>query len=184
MSIPTPSSTVTAAGSGSYDYAYTVSGWSGSCTSFYGAAAYVINSFQMPYFSDAGITAIQSPTGWSYAIEATDTFGLGSGAETLVWTASTGYGIDPSDGTAPAGSLSGFGYKAGYSSVYSPAGELIGTDPYLITVDPALPGSPAALAAGLVPTTFPSASAVPEPSSALALLAGIGLLGFVRRRRA
>lgn len=178
---PSPASTVTAEATGSYAYDYTLSGAGGSCVFFYGSANYVIESFQVPYFADAGIRAIESPAGWTYAITDTDTFGLGSGAQTLVWTADAGYGVQPDTGSG-APTLSGFGYTASYTSVYAPAGVLLGTSPYLDFVDPALPGSPDALAAGLVPTPFPAASPVPEPSTALALFAGLGLLAFARRR--
>jgi len=184
ISIQAPTSTVTPDGSGNYAYDYTLSGVGGSCVFFHGSDNYVTNTFEMPYFADAGITAIESPAGWTYAIVATDTFSLGSGAETLVWTADTGYGLQPDTGTGTVPTQSGFGYAAGYGSAYSEAGVLLGTSPYPDFVDPALPGSPDALAAGLQLKAFPSASAVPEPSAALALLAGLGLLGFVRRRRA
>lgn len=181
IATPSPASTVTPAGPGTYTYDYTLSGASGSCVFFYGSANYAINAFEVPYFADAGITAITSPTGWSYAIEATDTFGLGSGAQTLVWTAGAGFGLQPDTGTG-APTLSGFGYASAYDSVYAPAGVLTGTSPFLTIVDPALPGSPAALAAGLVPTPFPSASAVPEPSGLAVMLAGLGLVALARRR--
>ena len=183
FSSQTPTSTVTAEGPGSYAYAYTVSGEQGSCPLFYGSAPYVVNAFEVPYFTDAGITDIHAPTGWSYSIDATDTFGLGSGAETLVWTAAAGYGVQPITSTLPAGSLSGFGYTSSYGSVYAPGALVVGSFP-LDIVDPALPGSPEALAAGLLPTSFPSASAVPEPSVLLTMLAGLGMVAIARRRRA
>ena len=183
MSVPSPVSTVTPTGSGAYDYAYTLTGESGSCVDFYGAAPFTITAFELPYFADAGVTAILSPTGWTAHIDATDAFGLGGGAQTLVWTAGAGYGLAATDDPAAAMTLSGFGYTAGFSSVYAPAGYQT-SSPYLAIVDPALPGSPDALAAGLQPTPFPVASTVPEPSTRLALLAGLGLLAIVRRRRA
>jgi hypothetical protein len=184
FSVQSPASTVTAEGADGYAYAYTVTGAQGSCPLFYGPEPYAIGSFQLPYFSDAGITDIRSPAGWTYAIVDTDEFGLGSGAETLVWTATGGATIGAASSEGPAGSLSGFGYTASYSSVYSQAGVQTVSGAFPILVDPALPGSPDALAAGLVPTTFPSASVVPEPSTLLTMFAGLGLVMAARCRRA
>ena len=184
MGVFSPASTVTPQASGTYDYAYTLTSEFGSCVSFHGAAPYVINSFEMPYFADAGVTAIESPAGWTAHIDSTDAFGLGGGAETLVWTASAGFGLAPVTDISDRLSLSGFGYTADYASAYAPAGYLTGSSTLLEPVDPALPASPEALAAGLVPTSFPSASAVPEPSVLLTMLAGLGFVAAARRRRA
>ncbi len=186
VAYPTISSTVTPTGSGSYDYGYSVGAAHGSCVAYYGTAPYVLEAFELPYFADAGITAIQSPEGWSAAILDVDTFNLGNGAETLVWTASAGYGIQPVDSSYTGDgvpSLPGFGYTADYGSAESPSGVKVHSfqDPWI--VDPALPASPTALAAGLLPASFPSLSAAPEPSSALALLAGLAFLATRRRAR-
>ena len=184
MRIPSPASTVTPQPSGTYDYAYTLTGEFGSCVNFFGPTNYVINAFEMPYFADAGVTAIQSPTGWTAHVDTTDAFGLGGGAETLVWTAAAGFGLAPATEMSGALSLSGFGYTADFTSAYATAGYLTGSSTLLLPVDPALPGSPEALADGLVLTSFPSASAVPEPSVPLTMLAGLGLVAAARRRRA
>jgi hypothetical protein len=182
ISTPTPTSTVTPAAGTSYDYQYTVTGVSGSCVAFYGPERYVVDAFELPYFADAGVTAIQSPTGWTARVVADDTFNLGHGAETLVWTADASSGIQPGNNAdVLAQTLAGFGYTANYSSAYAPGGIQIQSGNFTI-VDPALPASPAALEAGLQPTTFPTASSVPEPSIAFSMIAGLACLTLVRRR--
>lgn len=67
--------TVTANGSNSWTYDFTVhNDTTGFPTtfgdgSFYGGEANIIVDWELPYFTDMGITNIQSPTGWSFAIE-------------------------------------------------------------------------------------------------------------------
>ncbi len=180
---PTIGSTVTGSGN-SYAYAYSVGATYGSCIAYYGSAPYVIEAFELPYFSDAGITDIQSPTGWSAAVVDVDAFGLGNGAQTLVWTAASGYEIQPFGGDwvdEGVPSLAGFGYTAGYNSAESPSGVQVPASQTLWVIDPALPASPSAIAAGLQAADFPPLSAAPEPSSALALLAGLAFLATRRR---
>jgi hypothetical protein len=179
-----PASTVTPDSAGTYDYGYAVQAVTGSCVDIHGSASYVIDAFEVPYFTDAGITNIVAPSGWTAAVVDTDTFNLGSGAETLVWTAATGFGIQPDSVFAsPSAPLAGFGYTALYGSAYAPAGLVLGSFQDLDIVDPALPASPSALTAGLQLASFPSLSAVPEPSTLLAMLAGLGCLAVARRRR-
>lgn len=182
ISVGTPTSTVTPKSGHRFEYDYTLSATTGSCINFYGTTNYTVNGFELPYFADAGITSILSPAGWTAHIVDTDTFGLGSGAETLVWTAASGYGLQPdADFTHRTPTLSGFGYTAGFASAYAPAG--IQLQAFTEIVDPALPASPLALQAGLQPAQFPPLSSVPEPSALLAMLAGLGCLAIVRRRR-
>lgn len=184
IGVAAPTSTVTPQGSGAFAYDYTVSGAAGSCVDFHGPANYVVDAFELPYFADAGITGIRSPAGWTATIVDADTFGLGNGAQTLLWTASAGYGIAPTaDFSQPAATLSGFGYTAGFTAAYSPAGVQLAGFGQPDIVDPALPASPLALQAGLQPAQFPPLSSVPEPSAWLAMLAGVGCLAIVRRRR-
>jgi len=178
---PAPGSTVTPTGSGSFNYSYTVFGDVSSCVGFYGSSNFYVNQFEVPYFPDAGVTTITSPAGWSYRILPTDTFSLGHGAETLVWTSTLGPGIAPSAGFTPASSLSGFGYTDSYAPVAGPAA-LRYADGYTDTFDPALPGSNTALADGLQPTSYP-VSPVPEPSSWALFAAGFMLIGFIRTRQ-
>ena len=73
--------------------------------------------------------------------------------------------------------MSGFGYQANYSS---------GKGPYQITQvrgaialgDPAIPLSPLAQTAGIQPMTM-----VDEPASSAMLIAGLGLMGVIVKRR-
>ncbi len=200
------SDTVTAIGGGQYSYGYAISGLvQMSCIE-----PGDIYSFSIPYFADAGITNIVSPTGWSYSIGSTDYFGLGHGAGTLTWSTTPGSGIpasllidqiyDPGMGGwvnvwSPLVELSGFGYLAMYDAAEAPYsgkaqyfynGQHQTIDLY---GDPAIPASPDALASGLLPIGSgggdPSSN-VPEPGS-LVLIA-MGLLvafasGFRSSRR-
>lgn len=129
-----------------------------------------IRTFAVPYFSDAGITSITEPAGWQHEIVNGNTFGL-LNANTLIWRA-----VGDGDGVAPGSSLSGFSYAANFGA---------GKGPFSVTNafgssyfgDPAIPLSPAALAAGI--------SAVPEPTSLAMLLAGsvVSGLGIAARRK-
>lgn len=142
--------------------------------------------FAVPYFVDAGITNIVSPTGWSYAISNSDWFQLGNGAETLIWTAAPGYEIASSryidvNGQvvlSPLGVLDGFGYEAQYAGTKGPYEE-IDTRTFTYQGDPLLPASPDAIAAGLPPL----AATVAEPSSAVLAALGLAVLALTARRR-
>ena len=131
-----------------------------------------ISQFALPFFTDAGIDAIASPTGWSSQVSASDLFNLGSGTKTIIWTADSA-----STGILVGNTLSGFGYQANYSA---------GKGPYQITQlrgasalgDPAIPLSPLAQTAGIQPMTL-----VDEPASSAMLVAGLGLMGFIVNRR-
>ena len=170
IDVQDPVTTVTPGAAGTYGYAYAVAGVTGSCVGFGNAANFQIGSFDLPYLPSAGISAITSPTGWSAQVVNTDTFGLGNGAETLVWTAGAGYDIPAFvyDGN-PAPLLSGFGYTALGGPVAGLGGVQVSNDEYLTQLDVQFAGSP---------------SAVPEPSGLLAMLAGLGCVAALRRRRA
>lgn len=133
---------------------------------------YYTNKFYLPYFSDAGITDINSPSGWSYSIEGTnDLFGLGSGAGVIHWSASTGAELALYD------VLSGFSYVSSVAgSVKAPFRlDYINGDWRL--GDPPIPASPLALAAGLAP--------IPVPAAVWLFGSGLlGLIGVARRNSA
>ena len=61
--------TVTDNGNGTWDYGYTV--FNDSFADMYGTDPFepLIVDWELPYFSDAGISNIISPYGWTYAIE-------------------------------------------------------------------------------------------------------------------
>lgn len=160
----------------SWNYSYTVTNttdcyltcdagtWYGELTS--------ISQFALPFFTDAGISAIASPTGWSSQVAANDLFNLGNGTKTIIWTADS-----TSTSILVGNTLSGFGYQANYSA---------GKGPYQITQvrgaialgDPAIPLSPLAQTAGIQPMTM-----VDEPASSAMLIAGLGLMGVIVKRR-
>jgi hypothetical protein len=163
-SVPSVADFVTPIGAGSYQYSYGVSiSNSGGCLTSG-------DRFAVPYFTDAGITNINSPTGWTYTIDNVDTFGLGFGAETLRWAAGGGFSIPV------GGNLSGFGYTASYGAVKGPFSVSDGRR--TVFGDPAIPGSPNALAAGLKQET----TAVPEPSGG-AFLSSLLVAGVIVRFR-
>lgn len=125
------------------------------------------NKFYVPYFSDAGITAINSPSGWSYTIESTnDLFSLGNSAGVIHWSASAGNELALYD------TLSGFTYTSSFTSSVKAPFRLEYTSGASLEGDPPIPASPSAIAAGLTPI-----STVPVPASIW--LFGSGLLGLI-----
>jgi hypothetical protein len=162
---PDVTGTVTASGL-TYDYAYTVTN---GCV-----GDHEVTGFYLPYFTDADISDIVVPTGWSYSIDTSDNlFGLANAGV-----------IDFSTGTPLVGYsfASGFGYTSNYAGVEGPDAISLTTNGVNSTLfgDPLIPGSPDTLAA-LGNTT------VPEPSTvaflAIALCAMVPGLGQSLRAR-
>lgn len=131
-----------------------------------------IREFAIPYFDDADIATILSPSNWTYSISSTDVFNLGFGAKAIVWEA-----VTDNAGIALGATLGGFGYESSYEP---------GKGPYSFTLgngttsygDPAIPLSPNAVAAGISPL-----SNVPEPEQYLLNLVGIAALATRLRKR-
>jgi hypothetical protein len=172
--LPSVEDFVTPTGLGSYQYSYKVS-LSPSIGCVSAGRIGVVSRFAVPYFTDAGITSIDSPTGWSYTIADIDTFELGFGAKTLQWAVDT---MAPSAVyISLGGSLSGFGYTANYGPAKGPF--LVSGGGNTVIGDPAIPGSPNALAAGLEPMGI---TAVPEPSGG-AFLYSLLVAGVIVRFR-
>lgn len=135
-----------------------------------------VTTYAIPFFSDAGITQIDSPAGWTYQILADDTFGLGFGAGTLQWST-----VGEAAGIALNASLSDFSYRSAYAPGKGPftASLRIGDT---FAGDPGIPLSPNAILAGI---GAPPA-AIPEPQTWLLFLSALGILAaraaYGRRR--
>lgn len=173
----------TSGGAGSWTYGYSVLNSSycafGNCSgTVLGEpvdALLAIGKFSVPYFDDGSISNIVSPTGWSYAVSTTDTFELGAGAGTLTWSSS-----DPAHVIAIGGALGGFSYNSIYAPGKGPFEAVLRNGASVIG-DPAVPLSPHAVAAGLLP--IGTVSPVPEPQSWMLLLAGAGMVAAMRAVR-
>jgi hypothetical protein len=191
---PIISESVTQIGASSWQYSFSITNMSNWLTSYPQYAAQYADSvkiveYKLPYFSDANITSILDPSGWTHATVNQDSFSLGNGAQTLVWTVApgssgiAGAGVNFVDyPLVPGDTLGGFSYVATYAPVKGPyaAGFAAG---YLIAGDPAIPGSPFARSAGLTIDMGYQVAAVPEPETYALMLAGLGLLGVAARRR-
>jgi hypothetical protein len=126
-----------------------------------------LTDFFVPYFSDAGISNIVVPDGWSDTIDAgDDLFGL------------AGAGVIDFESATPLGYsfTSGFSYTADFDGVEGPFAISLTTDGVGSTVfgDPLIPGSPDTLAAL-------SEASTPEPSTSVLL--AIGLCSMIPRVR-
>ncbi len=195
---PTPtkasvSSVVTQIGSDSWKYELTIHNESVSNGSP-GLEAYPWAYWLLiPYFSDAGITNITCPatckngseeSGWYWHIDTGSSISYPFGGQGYPgWAALSWdwYADDDAPGVALGQSLPGFGFSASYAPVKGPflLRFALGSD---VLGDPAIPGSPLAQAAGYA-TPFEVTGVVPEASTYAMMLAGLGLLGFMARRR-
>lgn len=124
-----------------------------------------IREFAIPYFDDAGITNILSPSDWSYSISSNDLFSLGFGAKAIVWQA-----ITANAGIALGATLGGFGYEAGFEPGKGPYSFTLGNNTTTYG-DPNIPLSPNAVAAGIT-----SLNSVPEPEHYWLALVAIAAL--------
>jgi len=124
-------------------------------------------SISMPYFADARIQDVVSPSGWAFSINsALDTFGLGHSAGTITWTS-----------TATADPFGIFSFESAYGSAEGSVSALM-LDGTVSTAVMPIPLSPLAAAAGFVPSPVP----VPEPTSLALLLIGLGGFTLAHRR--
>lgn len=144
----------------------------------------------IPYFADAGVTNITCPgtcwnalsgQGWFWSTPSVNSVGGTPGfgnpndlALSWEWPADTPV-------LGPGTSLSGFGFTASYAPVKGPFNLRFALGQAYFG-DPAIPGSPLALAAGYV-EPYP-VTGVPEAGTYAMLLAGLAWLGVVARRRA
>lgn len=163
-------SVVTQTGNSTWDYQFTVIN-----SGFYSS----INQLALPYFSDAGIANISSPTGWTGSVNqyfnSTPISNLVPfGTENaVVWSTN-------SNTVNMLERLSGFSFTSSYAPVYGPYA-LGFSNGYSFIGDPGIPGSPLATAAGYT-TSYP-VTAVPEPETYGMMLGGLGLMGLMLRRK-
>lgn len=130
-----------------------------------------VREFAIPYFDDANVTLVTAPANWISQVVADDIFGLGSGAHALVWTALT-----DNSGIALGATLGGFSYESTFGPGKGPFSTTFGGG-WVVLGDPAIPLSPSAIAAGIAP------SAIPVPAAVWLFSSGLGLLGFINRRK-
>lgn len=170
----TASNNAVAAGDGSYAYSGIASAGRLFCGSTPNPS---ISEFYMPYFTDMSIAGISESAGWTHEIQAAnDLFHVGGGVIHFSLASPGAY--------APLS----YSFNSAFAPISS-AALVIATDPDGKSFSNALPlgveqpfgltftmpGSPDAVAG--------FAAAVPEPSSAAMLAAGLALVGFVASRR-
>jgi hypothetical protein len=141
-----------------------------------------INLFALPYFGGSGITNITGPAGFGWDNRIGDTtgtidFGYGPGSQSIFW-ALNGRGIEQGDYLDVGKSLT-FGYDAAYGPGKGPFA--VGNSGNYFYGDPAIPLSPAAVAAGILP--YAPVASVPVPSAAWLLAVGLCLVATQRRGR-
>ena len=129
----------------------------------------LLTNFFLPYFSDAGISDIVVPTGWSYSIDTSDNLFDLANAGVIEFESATPLGY-----SFP----SGFSYTADYAGIDGPFAMTLITDgvPSTLFGDPMIPGSPDAVAAL-------GGTAVPEPSITVPLAIGLCAMMLGLRRR-
>lgn len=115
----------------------------------------LLPGYYLPYFSDAGISDIVVPDGWSYSIDTGDDLFDLPNAGVIEFESATPLGY-----AFPAG----FSYQADYAGIDGPFAMSLTTDgvPSTLFGDPLIPGSPEAIAAL-------GSAAAPEPSTTIPL---------------
>lgn len=190
---PTFSATQTVGTGQTYSLNITVSGVDAVCNVSGLTAS--MSSFEIPYFSDTN-AIILTPNGWSYSIQnaSGSELNLATGFSTIRF-----FATNPSFAAKSSDRLSGFVFNSQYAAVSSPfeasflMGEEGGTfDTTAVSVDRDrhplyylfIPGSPLALQSlGNPDPAILPAAAVPEPSTAAMLGAGMVMTLMVWRRR-
>ena len=174
---PSDFASATALAGGGFSYSGGGAAFTTTCGASSGLSSQSITDFYMPYFADMSIANIGQGAGWTHDVEATnDLFGVHGGV--------VHFALSTPGAFAPFT----FTYTAGFAPI-SAASLIVGVDANgksTSTVISAgawqpfgdqffMPGSPDAVAG--------FAAAVPEPSSAAMLAAGLALIGFAASRR-
>lgn len=153
-----------------------------------------IVDWELPYFADAGINNIYSPSGWTYAIETIGTPNNSSGWDGVAAWQTPGdpmykgpaspfttatqvlhWYIDDASSIEPQASLGGFGFDSAYGSIAAPY-QASWDDTVIRTGDPAFPNASFNIPA--------SPSAVPLPAPLLLFMSAlVPWFGLSRRNR-